>query len=386
MRTSPPRLTPPHPAAMVRGALAALLALAAAACSDLGLGPGDRSVERILFLSNLEGGMGPYGQPRHDIYRMNADGTGLENLTRSPGTYRNLGLSPGGRTLVFDTYPGNDIWVMNVDGSGLARLTNRDGGTAQGRNYHPRWSRDGSRIAFLSDRGGRPHARPDVFVMNANGGSPRNLTAPLGDEQLGYGIYAVGWSPSGQVTFEVQGSAGGASFERVYVVSTDGTGLRTLVPVNAHSVAWSPDGSRLAFVSGWSGLSVMNADGTGEPRLVPGGGFLPRVASAYGTAYDPWSPDGTRIAFQRVVAGAAYGQGTIHVLNADGTGEQQVTPETAAFNGWSPRGDRILFTSAADGSGDVVSIKPTGGDRLNLTRAHSDILYDERDALWLRRR
>lgn len=366
-----------------RGAMGALLALAAAACSDLGLGPDEERGEQIIFLSNLAGGMGTNGLPRHDIYRMNTDGSGLKNLTRRPGTYGTPSLSPDGRTLVFDTYPGNDIWVMNVDGSGLARLTNRNGGENEGRNSQPRWSPDGTRIAFISDRGSfLGSSETDAFVMSADGSSPRNLSAQLGDA-VSSGVRLVRWSPAGQVVFETTAFLNGNPNHQVYVVNADGTGLRTLFSGgDSHSVAWSPDGSKVAFIRGRDArLHVMNSDGTGVRSLTDGGAWLPGPSASYVTSHDPWSPDGTRIVFQRW-AGAAVG-GTIHVINADGTGLQQVTGESAVFNGWSPPGDRILFTSAADGSNDVISVHPMGWDRVNLTRALSDVLYDERDALWL---
>lgn len=382
-------------ACAARAVMAGLLALAATACSDDGVGPDGQAQDQLIFLSNLDGGITTFGQPRHDIYRMRPDGTGLRNLTRHAATYRYLSLSPDGRRLVFESdRSGYDIWKMNVDGTGLARLTNRDGGKAEGTNRQPQWSPDGTRIAFLSNREGRTQGYYsglyDVYVMDADGSNPRNVSASLGNE-LGSDVRMSGWSPGGQVVFESTDYIGGAYHDRVYLVNADGSGLRALFPGGVdHSPAWSPDGSRVAFISRRDGeerLYVMNADGSDARALTWHVGWdrLPGWSNdGREMAYTPWSPDGTRIVFQRL--GNVNTWGTLHVIGVDGEGLQQLTAEIATFNGWSPRGDRIAFTSRRGGSSDVYSILFPEGDHVNLTSQLSTDLYDERNALWLPRR
>jgi Tol biopolymer transport system component len=379
-------------ACAARAVIAALLALPAAACSDDGVGPAGQAQEELIFLSNRDGGITPSGQPRHDIYRMRADGTGLQNLTRHPATYRYLSLSPDGRRLVFQSdRSGSDIWVMNVDGTGLARLTRRDSEEEEGNNLEPQWSPDGTRIAFTSNRERRTNGGAsglyDVYVMDADGRNPRNVSLSLGDE-LGFDVRLSGWSPGGQVVFESTDVIGGAWHHRVYLVNEDGSGLRALFPGGVdHSPAWSPDGSRVAFISrrdGGEWLYVMNADGS-DARPLTSANRLPGWSNdGREMAYTPWSPDGTRIAFQRW--DNVFTWGTLHVIGVDGAEPLQLTAEITTFNGWSPRGDRIAFTSRRGGSSDVYSIHPGGGDHVNLTSQLSADLYDERNALWLPRR
>jgi TolB protein len=109
-------------------------------------------------------------QPR-DVYLMDADGSGLRNLTSGPGRESDPAWSPdgapGGRRIAFvsDRDGNEEIYVMAVPdgpatvGSGLTRLTYDPGD-----DLHPAWSPDGECIAFLSHRNGAYGiylARPD---------------------------------------------------------------------------------------------------------------------------------------------------------------------------------------------------------------------------------
>ena len=140
----------------------------------------------------------------------------------------------------------------------------------------------------------------------------------------------------------------------IYVMDADGTDLVRLTtdawvqiaPVTeVASLAWSPDGTRIAFIADRAGdrrIFVMNADGTGLVRLTdhPAGSGAPA-----------WSPDGHRIAFtvQRL------GNDEIFVSNADGTELVNLTHHSAddAAAAWSPDGNRIAFTSNRSGDNEI---------------------------------
>jgi len=104
---------------------------------------------------------------------MNVDGTHVIRLTNNPASDEgdHAGWSPDGKRIVFSsTRDGGQlhIFVMNADGSGVTQLTS--GGFV---DDDPVWSPDGKRIAFHSTRDGGDE---DIFVMNADGSGVIPLT------------------------------------------------------------------------------------------------------------------------------------------------------------------------------------------------------------------
>ena len=200
------------------------------------------------------------------LYLMRADGTHTRQLTHARNCYLNPTWAPGGKRIAFEVWGGTataGIWTMNVDGSGLRLLTDK-GNT-------PAWSPDGRTIAF---RG--PVSHEAIWLMDADGSNQRPLTMPLqrraaqSDTDM-----QPDWSPNGNwIVFSRQHPANREWQRDIFVVRRDGSGLRQLT-AHARSntmPAWSPDGTRIAFVSDRAhrdlgDIYVMKADGTGEKRL-----------------------------------------------------------------------------------------------------------------------
>lgn len=98
-----------------------------------------------------------------ELYVMNSDGTGQAALTSGANVSGTTApaWSPDGGRLIFYSYENNgDVCTVSVTGTNLQNLTNNSA-----RDINPVWSRDGTRIAFASDRDGDY----EIYVMNADG-------------------------------------------------------------------------------------------------------------------------------------------------------------------------------------------------------------------------
>jgi len=210
---------------------------------------------RIAFAEEIGGGI--------DIFIMNVDGTGtrrLTNMTDERLGARGPAWSPDGTKLAFRSYVNPDIYVINADGTGLVNLTKRpepDGS--------PEWSPDGRRIAFVSV----PDRRPTLYVMNADGSNPVPLSVES-DVKPGEGFWpAPAWSPNGRRIAFVSDRDGN---HEIYAIEPDGKNLVRLTNNAAEDAhpSWSPDGRQIVFhrrVLGHAQIFVMNADGTAQHRI-----------------------------------------------------------------------------------------------------------------------
>ena len=139
-------------------------------------GRDDRAVyagggSRIFFTSERTGAS--------QVFVMNADGSGVRQVTSSPGGVSSFDASPDGTRIAFvavDAGGEADVYVVHADGSGLTNVS-----ATVGADLHPAWSPDGARIAFASDRHYPDGRSPELFVMDADGGCVTPLTLGPGD-------------------------------------------------------------------------------------------------------------------------------------------------------------------------------------------------------------
>ena len=150
----------------------------------------------------------------------------------------------------------------------------------------------------------------------------------------------------------------------VYLLSADGTTVTNLTnnPSSDDDPVWSPDGETIAFTSNRTGtyqIYVMNADGTGQTQLTSGS-----FANA-----PAWSPDGSKIAFSISSGPAGRATAQIYVMNPDGTGITQLTTSAAYADGpvWSPDGTKIAFTVSEGFASDIFVMNADGSDVTRLT-------------------
>lgn len=281
-----------------------------------------------------------------EIYLMNGDGTNPRRLTENSHFDGFPALSPEGERIVFDSNrlratgePFNtaDLYLMNTDGTAQTFLIRGSSAT---------WSPDGKKIAFHASASGKGQAiKPDpgaatsdndIFVLNMddlldNRARPKNITnspAAIDDDP--------DWSPDGQnIVYTSHAATDDPVNPRsteIYVIDAEGTGSPMRLTNNTEeerAPGWSPDGKRIVYCCRSGGpdfeICVMNANGSGQVQLTDND--APDLTAS-------WSPDGKRIVFHRRVGGR--GQFQLVSVNADGTGEEQLTfpPGLNAFPNW----------------------------------------------------
>ena len=219
-----------------------------------------------------------------------------------------------------------ELWVMNADGTHQRRV---DSGSFFVHGWQQvSWSPDGTRL--LTEEGS---------IYNPTTGA----VSSLGVE----GVQDARWSPvSEEVVFSKTESSEASYEEDLYVINSDGSGLRLLAdtPGLDGPAAWSPDGTEVAFVSGEGEgepgeVFVVNADGTGL-----------RVLSSKTALYiaPEWAPDGTRLVFQTF----SY---QLHVVGVDGSDERPVVPYGSRDGTWCPDGTLYFVAELpTDPSGPVI--------------------------------
>jgi len=179
--------------------------------------------------------------------------------------------------------------------------------------------------------------------------------------------YAPAWSPDGTRIAFVSTRDGNAD---IFVMNRDGSGLVNLTrhPAFDSAPAWSPDGRYIAFHSSRSGVFqiwVMDSDGTNPRNLSQGGEH----------DYSPeWSPDGREIAFYRSIAGEPSNY-EIMVMNADGSHKRRLTfqPGWDYFPMWTADGRQIVFKSRREG-GDADVFYVMNRDGTNVYRLSGPIM------------
>jgi Tol biopolymer transport system component len=161
--------------------------------------------------------------------------------------------------------------------------------------------------------------------MNADGSEFAQITAGSESDSR------PSWSPRGdEIAFgrSYWDPNTATSVTSIYLVGTDGTGIRQLVADHAGSPDWSPDGRKIAFSNNyWGGIWVVDvAAGTGPVRLTYDPHTAPDDPFVSYDGAPAWSPDGTKVAFARVECGPGHcGSSQLLLINADGTGTQQVS-------------------------------------------------------------
>jgi hypothetical protein len=233
-----------------------------------------------------------------------------DRLMLNYGADQGASYSPDGTRIAFmNNYDGDyEICVMNADGTGVNQLTKNSSLDA-----YPSWSPDGTQIAFTSNRDGDL----DIWVMNADGSNQTNITShdPFVDD-------APRWSPDGRwiaIETDQYGSV------QVVLITPDGTPQASVgsVAYDTWFDSWSPNGKSFLIDSNRSGdYDIYRYDITGRQPL-QFDLMQPKIVSDDNAVEGPaiWSPDGQQIA----LSSNRDGDFEIYLMNADGGPQRQLT-------------------------------------------------------------
>jgi Tol biopolymer transport system component len=252
-----------------------------------------------------------------EIYTMNVDGSNQTQITDNNDWDHEPAWSPDGTQLVFSTQRRNgpsEINTMNADGSDETILI--QGETSEGQYYSPDWSPIGTQIVFVREGFDQFACQgcSEIFVMNVDGSNPTQITHnswsqnpvwSLNGTKIAYESYiksgdiglllinadgsgqtelanTEGWDsePSlsadgGAIAFQSdRGQSFGGDFD-IYVISTDGSGLKRLTDnQNSSSPAWlqiprNPSIQHADCSSGWTRLAAGDQASVSQDSITP---------------------------------------------------------------------------------------------------------------------
>ena len=219
-----------------------------------------------------------------------------------------------------------EVYTLALDSLAVRQIT--DFTEPELANRFPDWSPDGLELVFVSENS---DGIGDLYIVAADGTGLRRLTSDRARHEN------PAWSPDGHwIAFE----KGNGEDWGLYLIRPDGSGVRRVKGENLFHPSWSPDGGRLAVVTGeepeYHG-AVLSLGSSELQRITPEGLNVGSVK---------WSPDGTAIAFDAVVEDNF----DLYFVDADGSNFRRLTesPAIDARPEWSPDGAQLLFHSTRD--------------------------------------
>lgn len=273
--------------------------------------------KKLIFQSKRD------GRACDQIYTMNIDGSNVQMVSNGEGRTTCSYYYKGGKQVLYAStfmgnkacppnpdfskgyvwaiYPDYDIMTANTDGSGIRQLTKTPGYDAEATI-----SPDGKKIIFTSMRGGDL----DLYVMDTNGKNVKRLTTELGYD--GGAFFSPDSKRIVYRSFHPKNEAEIARYKErlsqnlieptvfeVWTMNADGTNKRKVTKLNAASFApfFTPDGKRIIFCTNYFAtdarkrnfdLALINVDGTGLERVTYNESF---------DGFPMFSPDGKKFVF-----------------------------------------------------------------------------------------
>ena len=263
-----------------------------------------------------------------------------------------------GRIVYSDIFGDSGIYSIDPDGSNRTHLVTGSG------LHGPKWFPDGTGISFIADVGPRGR-RSRLEAIDVDGANRRVI---IGGKELPEGYRSIGsysWSPDGtQLVLSLYSRTFGGA---IFVSSSDGSSITEILG-NARSPDWSSQ-DRIVAVKGSGRLITFDPDG-GNPVMMGIRGHDPA-----------WSPDGTRIAFMC----RRLPHADVCIVNADGTGLVNLTNSSQVdwTPSWSPDGSRIVWSRSKTLStqGNLRRMRADGSASARITHTNT-LLIDEYEPDW----
>jgi len=242
------------------------------------------------------------------LYVMNANGTGLTEITPLNLLWiSGVSWSPGAQYIAFEAItdphkPIHQIYKINADGSDLKQIT-----SGQQSSRDPSWSPDGKNIIF---------AHENTNIQNKFGWYPEELDIMKSDgtevRKLVDDVTAYSFRSDGSISVSIPATR---DLTKTYIINSEGA-VQDQLPnfPNRLIPEWSPDGKTIVssdiYRTGCSGIIVMKSDGSDEVCLKIEGITPPTEAGGA-----KWSPDGKYIIF----SANPGGKSSIYLVKPDGT-------------------------------------------------------------------
>jgi dipeptidyl aminopeptidase/acylaminoacyl peptidase len=319
-------------------------------------------------------------------------------------------FSPDGRTIVYtvthvdqrQNRRVSQIWTIAADGSGSPKPLN----TGPQSSSQPRWRGDGRAIAFVSSRAepGAPDGapvKPQLWLLPLDGGAPKKLTS------LANGVNSYQWSPDGSRLVAVSSSGpsdtakspsdvrhyGHANYKfndsgwfddkrtHLWVIDA-GRGAALEITSgqdwNDTDPQWSPDGTKIAFVSDRTGKAFDFSENTDVWVVDAGGGTPVKISDHELPDNSPrWSPDGQTIAFLSPPSERAHLK--IWLASSRGGGPSRMAVDDldlipTALR-WSGDGKALYFETGVKGTSQVFRVDLAARKATQLTSGERTVRF-----------